>query len=155
ADVWAWGAVLYEMLTGKVAFDGETVSDTLAAVLTRDPDWSALPPATPASVRRVLRRCLDRDSKTRLHDVADARLELDEAVEARPESVPAAAPLPPRSRTLLALSIAALAVLAAAGWWLALRSGSAASPRTPPLRFAVSLPAADLIPFHDMPVLDL
>ncbi len=78
-DVWAFGAVLYEMLTGRKAFEGETVSDILAAVLTRDLDWSALPAATPASVRRLLKRCLERDAKRRLHDIADARLELDES----------------------------------------------------------------------------
>jgi Tol biopolymer transport system component len=85
-DVWAFGAVLYEMLTARKAFGGETVSDTLAAVLTSEPDWSALPPETPAGVRRVLRRCLERDSKKRLHDIADARIEMDDrgAAEAPP-----------------------------------------------------------------------
>jgi hypothetical protein len=154
ADVWAWGAVLYEMLTGRRAFEGETVSDTLAAVLTRDPDWSALPPATPSSVRRVLRRCLERDPKTRLHDVADARLELDEPSDAAPAAV-AAAPLPPRSRAPLALSIAALALVGAAGWWLALRPRAHVPPQSAALRFAVNLPATDHIPFDDMPVLDI
>jgi serine/threonine-protein kinase len=79
ADVWAFGVVLFEMLTGRKLFDGETVSDTLAAVLRQDVDWAQLPAATPASVRRLLRHCLDRDPKQRLHDIGDARLELDEA----------------------------------------------------------------------------
>ena len=78
ADIWAFGALLFELLTGRRAFEGETVSDTLAAVLTRDPDWAALPAATPESVRRLLRRCLDRDVRRRLHDIADARFDLDE-----------------------------------------------------------------------------
>jgi len=65
ADIWAFGAVLYEMLSGRKAFEGETVSDTLAAVLRADIDWAALPRETPSSVRRVLRRCLDRDPPTR------------------------------------------------------------------------------------------
>ena len=78
ADIWAFGALLFELLTGRRAFEGETVSDTMAAVLTRDPDWAALPAATPESVRRLLRHCLDRDVRRRLHDIADARLELDE-----------------------------------------------------------------------------
>jgi Tol biopolymer transport system component len=77
-DVWAFGCVLYEMLTGKRAFAGETVSDTLAAVLMKDPDWAALPERTPAGVKRVLRKCLQRDAKVRLHDIADARLDLEE-----------------------------------------------------------------------------
>src|SRR6266540_2327474 len=79
-DIWAFGVVLYEMLTGRQAFHGETVSDTLAAILTRDPDWSALPASAPASVRRLLARCLERDRNRRLHDVADARIETEEAL---------------------------------------------------------------------------
>jgi eukaryotic-like serine/threonine-protein kinase len=80
SDIWSFGAVLYEMLTGRRCFEGETVSDTLAAVLRADIDWTALPRDTPPSVRRVLQRCLERDPKLRLHDVADARLEMDETV---------------------------------------------------------------------------
>ena len=87
ADIWAFGAVLYEMLSGRKAFEGETVSDTLAAVLMRDVDWSALPAETPVSVRRVLRRCLDRDIRTRFRDIADARVEMDEAADPAPASV--------------------------------------------------------------------
>jgi serine/threonine protein kinase/Tol biopolymer transport system component len=77
-DVWAFGCVLYEMLTGQRAFPGETVSDTLAAVLERQPDWRRLPAATPARLRWLLRRCLEKDPNRRLHDMADARIELDE-----------------------------------------------------------------------------
>jgi serine/threonine-protein kinase len=73
ADIWAFGVVVYEVLSGRRLFAGETVSDTLAAVLTRDPDWSALPPAAPASLRRLLRRCLDREPRNRLRDIGDAR----------------------------------------------------------------------------------
>jgi serine/threonine protein kinase/Tol biopolymer transport system component len=79
ADVWALGCVLFEMLTGRRVFEGETVSDTLAAVLRAEPDWNALPEATPRSVRRLLRRCLERDPDRRLHSAADARLEIDDA----------------------------------------------------------------------------
>ena len=77
-DVWAFGCVLYEMLAGKKAFEGETVSDTLAAILRGEPDWSALPPGTPEKVKEILRKCLRRDAKQRLHDIADARLDLEE-----------------------------------------------------------------------------
>jgi len=73
-DIWAFGCVLFEMLAGKRAFAGETVSDTLAAVLKTDPDWTALPEATPASLRNLLRRCLDRDVKQRLRDIGEARV---------------------------------------------------------------------------------
>jgi serine/threonine-protein kinase len=76
ADIWSFGAVLYEMLTGKKAFPGESVSDTLATVLKVDPDWKALPAATPASVRSLVRRCLTKDPKQRLQAVGEARIVL-------------------------------------------------------------------------------
>ena len=79
-DVWAFGCVLYEMLTGRKAFDRETVSDTLAAVLEREPDWRALPPPTPTSIRRLLQRCLEKDASRRLRDLGDACLEIDDAI---------------------------------------------------------------------------
>ena len=76
ADIWAFGVVLYEMLTGRRLFDGETVSDVLAAVLTREPDFAALPPTTPAHVAALLRRCLERDPHDRLQSIGDARIAL-------------------------------------------------------------------------------
>jgi serine/threonine protein kinase len=79
ADIWAFGCVLYEMLTGRVAFAAATVTDTLAAVLDREPDWSLLPDGTPASIRRLLRRCFEKDPKLRLHDMGDAGLDLQDA----------------------------------------------------------------------------
>ena len=78
SDVWAFGAVLFEMLTGHRAFKGDDVSDTLAAVLRQDIDWTALPPSTPASVRRLLARCLDREVSRRLRDIGEARIVLDD-----------------------------------------------------------------------------
>jgi len=80
ADVWAFGVVLYEMLVGRAAFAGETVTDIIAAVVTREPDWTALPAATPASIRRLLARCLEKDPKRRLRDIGDVRFEIDEAI---------------------------------------------------------------------------
>ena len=82
-DIWAFGVVLFEMLTGRRAFDGETVSDVLAAVLKTDIDWSQLPSDTPSHVRTLLRRCLDRDVARRLRDIGEARVWLD-----APESGP-------------------------------------------------------------------
>ena len=75
ADLWALGVVLFEVLTGHRLFEGATLSDTLALVLTKDPDWTRLPGTTPAPIRRLQRRCLERDRKRRMADAADARLE--------------------------------------------------------------------------------
>jgi serine/threonine protein kinase len=78
ADIWAFGVVLYEMLTCARAFAGEDPSEVLATVLKTEPDWNALPSDTPASVRRLLRRCLEKDPRRRLSSIADARLDLEE-----------------------------------------------------------------------------
>jgi eukaryotic-like serine/threonine-protein kinase len=91
ADIWAFGCVLYEMLTGKKAFRGESVTDTLAAVIKEEPDWSRLPLSTPIRVRVLLLRCLQKDPKQRLRDIGDARIALDEAISGAPEDVPSLA----------------------------------------------------------------
>ena len=85
-DIWAFGCVLFEMITGRRVFPGATVSDTIAAVLERSPDWSALPPATPPRMRHVLARCLEKDPKQRWRDIADVRIELDDAEAWRPQT---------------------------------------------------------------------
>ena len=79
-DIWAFGCVFYEMLTGRRAFAGETPSDTIAAILEHPPDWSTVPAETPAPARRLLHRCLDKDAKRRLRDIGDARTEIDDAL---------------------------------------------------------------------------
>jgi hypothetical protein len=96
ADIWAFACVLYECLTGRRAFHGETVTDTLAHILKGEPDWSQLPTETPTLIKVLLRRCLEKDPRKRLHDIADARLEL-EASEAYPsEAVSVSRRLPLR-----------------------------------------------------------
>ncbi len=79
ADIWAFGVVLWEMLTGRKLFEGDTVSDVLASVLKEAPDLDALPQDTPPALRRLLARCLERDPKNRLQWIGDARLDLAEA----------------------------------------------------------------------------
>ena len=79
-DIWAFGCVLYEMVAGRVAFPGKTISDTIAAILEREPAWDALPDATPAAVSRLLRRCLEKDPKRRLRDAGDLRIDVEEAL---------------------------------------------------------------------------
>jgi Tol biopolymer transport system component len=80
SDIWAFGCVLYEMLTGQAAFSGETATDILARVVTFDPDWAALPVFIPREVRQVLERCLRKDRKQRFHDICDVRIEIEEAL---------------------------------------------------------------------------
>ncbi len=92
-DIWSFGAVLYECLTGKPLYEGETVSDLIARILEREPDWNALPANTPPRVRELLKRCLRKDPKERLRDIGDARLELSDAhvlTHAAPAAAPAA-----------------------------------------------------------------
>ena len=80
ADIWAFGCVFYEMLTGRLAFPGQTVSDVIAAILDREPDWSVLPDSTPPAIRKLLTRCFDKSTRTRLRDIGDARLEIEDAL---------------------------------------------------------------------------
>jgi Tol biopolymer transport system component/predicted Ser/Thr protein kinase len=86
-DIWSFGCVLYECLTGRPLFSGETVSDLIARILEREPDWSGLPPATPASIRHLLHRCLEKDAKRRLRDVGEARLEMENALAPRTSGI--------------------------------------------------------------------
>src|SRR5262245_10427907 len=125
SDVWAFGCVLYEMLTGARAFAGDDISDTLAAVLRGEPDWRVLPTATPASIRRLLRRCLEKDRRRRLSDVADARLEIEEALTA-PTFETSTAPAPSqggwrRGALIAAAALAVGGVSAGGAVWTAVR----------------------------------
>ena len=113
SDIWAFGCVLFEMLSGVRAFPGATATEALVAVLTREPDWTALPAATPPAVQRLLRRCLQKDSRRRLRDIGDARADLDDlgATNARTPNAP------PAKRWAYLLLGAVGGILAAALTW--------------------------------------
>jgi eukaryotic-like serine/threonine-protein kinase len=119
-DIWAFGCVLYEMLTGARPFPGDTTADVLGAVTGREPDWTALPAGTPRRVRDLLRRCLAKDPDRRLHDIADARIEIDDALAdpGTPDEQEAAARFSRRGAPMALWAIATLMTLAAstAAW---------------------------------------
>jgi eukaryotic-like serine/threonine-protein kinase len=139
-DIWAFGCVLYEMLAGQRAFEGADVSDTLAAILRSEPTWTALPVTTPAPMRKLLRRCLEKDRRRRLADIADARLEIDDALAARAAADGAAAQpaATPRRRIIAGASVALLlvAAVAALATWAVTRPLPQPAPQ--PVRFTVA-----------------
>jgi Tol biopolymer transport system component len=126
-DIWAFGCVLYEMLTGRLAFPGDTVSDTIVKILEREPDWAALPAATPVPIRRLLRRCLAKDPRQRLRDIGDFRIELDAIDEVLPGTSEAAMapPAPANARAMWLPWVALVALAAGVGAWQATRPAPA------------------------------
>jgi eukaryotic-like serine/threonine-protein kinase len=139
ADLWALGCVLFEMLTSYRAFDGETITDVLSAVVSKEPDWSKLPPTTPPAVVRLLRRCLRKDARTRLQSAGDARIELDDACSGSPD---AAAPVPV-ARKMAWLPALAFMIAGAAIAWVAstlVQPPATITSDPPVLRYTVTLP---------------
>jgi serine/threonine-protein kinase len=132
ADIWAFGGVLYEMLSGRPAFKGETITDVLAAVVTSEPDWSAMPASTPPRIRRLVARGLQKDPRSRLRDIGDARLELESAdaeSDVVATQVDGGRSLGRRRATMVAGTLGALAlVLAAVVWSRPASSGIASAP---------------------------
>jgi serine/threonine protein kinase len=137
-DIWAFGCVLYQMLTGRKAFAGDTLSDTVAAILEREPDWSALPETTPSPIRRLLQRCLEKDPKRRLHDIADARIEIEDALQAPATPPPAKARRPPHRLRIALVTLAAL-VTGGIIAGVATRFATTAAPNAV-TRFTITLP---------------
>src|SRR5712692_4749466 len=142
ADIWAFGVVLYEMLTGRMLFSGETISETMALVMTKDPDWSALPANTPVRIRELLRRCLTKELRNRLQAIGDARIAIEEAVGAvydRAQSSPEASrAVIDRAYRLIALALLiAVAVISIP----AVRYFREVPPAPPEIRVEVSTPS--------------
>ena len=143
ADIWAFGVVVFEMLTGKRAFEGDDISETLASVLKSEPNWSALPQDLPSPIRRLLRRCLEKEPRKRLSSIGDARLELDDN-EPGITASGAGAPAPrPSWLSRLWPAAAAVAVMALVGWlaWPA----SSTMPDLPVARLSVLAPPGTVI----------
>jgi serine/threonine protein kinase/Tol biopolymer transport system component len=126
-DVWAFGCVLFEMLTRRPAFDGTTGPDVLAAILEREPDWARLPAKTPAGIRRLLRQCLKKDQSQRLRDMGDIAILVEDALS-EPSSQPLATAPMRRRATWLVLAAGAALASAATAWWLWSRSSGPGEP---------------------------
>ena len=144
-DVWSFGCVLYEMLTGRHAFDpGETVSDAIVSVLSREPDWSALPGDTPTSIRRLLRRCLEKDQQQRLPHIGAARLEIDDARSGAAEErgAPETLPVAPTDARATWIKLVAVTAALAAGMSIAAYAAwrLKPEPRRSVTRFSILLP---------------
>ncbi|HEV8375883.1 MAG TPA: protein kinase, partial [Candidatus Polarisedimenticolia bacterium] len=145
ADIWAFGCVLYEMLAGKPAFGGETISDTLAAVLRAEPDWQALPPGTGGSLTKLLLRCLTKDPKQRLRDIGEARIALEETPAAAGE-VTDTVPVAVVRRVMLPWALAALLAVALAATWAFRRSTAVPSDLPGVMRLKVELSKGGALP---------
>jgi serine/threonine-protein kinase len=139
ADIWAFGCVLFEMLAGRRAFAGDTVSDTIVSILEREPDWSALPAGTPATIRRLLKRCLDKDVRRRLRDIGDARTEIDDALAGGADLQESSVVRPARQAPLVWILGAALCVATALLIWTARSPDGSAAAAAPTIVSTVRL----------------
>ncbi len=150
-DIWAFGCILFECFSGRRAFAGESVSDAIASILLREPDWTALPADTPPAVRELLQRCLQKDANQRLRDIGDARLAIEEVLAGiEPRRSSASGVMPPRKRRRLpAAPIAAAAAAAAVAAVLLLTFRASRPAATPPNRLMAILPFRDLSNVRD------
>ncbi len=143
ADIWAFGVVLFEMLSGRSPFAGDSVAETIGFVAAREPDWRALSSDTPPAIRRLLERCLAKDPRHRLRDIGDASFELQHTFDGPAASV-SAAPRPGSARWALAAAMVAAVVFALAATWLWLARETPVRPRV--ARFDVDAPGLRISP---------
>ena len=145
-DIWAFGVVLFRMLTGGRIFEGETVTDTLARILERDPEWEQLPAGTPPALRQLIQRCLTKNPRNRLQSIGDARIAIQELIDspvaAAPQSQTVERPAPPVWRRVLPWATAAVGLAAAAAIWI-WRSPSPIE--QPQLQFEYPLPGGSAL----------
>jgi serine/threonine protein kinase len=141
SDIWSFGAVLYEMITGKRAFAGDDVTDTIAAIVSKEPDWTNLPSNTPDLIRRLLKRCLRRSQRERLGDIHDARLDIEEALGLPLSQVLAADPL--KRRRVLPWAISAVSLVLAAFALIAVGRSRPPATELSVSRFDVNTPPTD------------
>jgi len=163
-DIWSFGCVLFEMLSGRCPFPGDSVAETFGSIFSREPDWKALPAATPGAIRSLLRRCLAKDPRQRMHHIADARVELDEILSSPSGRFERAS----TARLLRIVGIAAVAGLVVLGGYVALKSRSSLSsgelahktlelterqitsnPIEDPIAFAAISPDGTLVAYND------
>lgn len=144
SDIWAFGCVLFEMLTGKQSFCGETLTDILASVVRAEPDWNLLPASTPEAIRRLLRRCLTKDQKQRLRDIGEARITIESFQSGRYEEAPETTirnkPPPFRKTLLWVIGIALAFMLGGLGMW----SQRSVSSELPLRKLELQIPGLDL-----------
>jgi len=147
SDIWAFGCVLFEMLSGKQPFAGETLTDTLASVVRGEPDWNQLPASTPVSVKRLIQRCLEKDAKRRLRDIGDARFELEQPTTNETQAVVVVSQKTPR-RWTSSIVVAALVGLAALAGAFVMKWSAPGTTRQNVIRTELELPS-DQLPSGD------
>jgi len=145
-DIWAFGCILYECLTGKRAFKGETISEILASILKDEPDWNVLPDTTPMKVQELVNRCLVKDPRNRRHDIAEARIDIQDIVTGSPAEIAPAARPEPRWRYLFWATLGLVLILFCVMLWSPWRTSK--SPEQLLSRFTINLPPNETLGYE-------
>ncbi len=145
-DIWSFGCVLFEAITGQLAFKGDTISDTIAAILKAEPNWKAIPETAPLKIRDLLRRCLQKDSHNRLHDIADVRIEIQDVLTGSPEEMGSAVRPTPKWRNMFWVVAGLAVVLAILLLWSPWRTSEPQEKLIS--RFNINLPPGETLDFE-------